>query len=71
MLLAGSRMRMVGSWDSSTPMNSPRRCWIPSVTPDSTKRISPLRVLAASAKALAKALEVSALERKRKMADLR
>ncbi len=41
---------------------------MPSVTPDSTKRISPLRVLAASEKALKKDLSESAFDLKRKMA---
>lgn len=41
---------------------------MPSVTPETTKRILPLREEAASAKTLEKGLSASELERKRKMA---
>jgi hypothetical protein len=52
MLSAGFNNLRVGNSDSSTPMNSANLYWIPSLIPDTAKRIFPLSCFAASAKIL-------------------
>jgi len=59
MLSAGLNTVIAGNWASSTPMNSPSLCWIPSLIPETTNRISPFNSLAASVKVFTKSLSES------------